>query len=138
MNARAPTVFMSYSARVTAPYAGRLEDAINRRFGDGTVYIDSNVRPADDFVDGIKKALDACHVMLVVIGPKWASLKGKRGPRLFEPRDFVRLEVETALHDPEVTVIPLLVKGARMPHPDQRRKACVDSRTSMGYSSASV
>jgi hypothetical protein len=119
VNAPTPMVFMSYRRGVTSPYAGRLGDAINQRFGDGTVFIDSNIEPAVDFVDGIKKALGACRVMLVVIGPKWAALKGRRGPRLSEPGDFVRLEVETALQNPEMTVIPLLVKGARMPHPDQ-------------------
>lgn len=119
VNAPAPMVFMSYRRGVTSPYAGRLEDAINRRFGNGTVFIDSNVEPAVDFVDGIKQALRTCRVMLVVIGPKWAALKGRRGPRLSEPGDFVRLEVETGLRNPEMTVIPLLVKGARMPHPDQ-------------------
>ena len=33
-----------------------------------------------------------------------------------DPEDFVRLEVETGLRRPEVTPIPVLVAGARMPN----------------------
>jgi hypothetical protein len=36
-------------------------------------------------------------------------------PRIENPRDLVRLEVETALKCPAVRVIPVLVDGAEMP-----------------------
>jgi hypothetical protein len=58
-------------------------------------------------------------VLLVVIGPAWGTITDDEGQvRIADPQDFVRLEVETALRRPDVTVIPLLVGGARMPDPD--------------------
>jgi hypothetical protein len=44
---------------------------------------------------------------------------GDGGSRIADPSDFVRLEVETALRAADVTVIPVLVEGARMPAPEQ-------------------
>jgi hypothetical protein len=58
--------------------------------------------------------------MVVVIGPRWATIEGKHGGRrLFEPRDWVRHEVETALRRPDVQVLPVLVAGAEMPAPEE-------------------
>jgi hypothetical protein len=55
----------------------------------------------------------------VVIGPAWGTITDDEDHvRIADPEDFVRLEVQTALRRPEVTVIPLLVAGARMPDPD--------------------
>ena len=111
-------IFISYRRGVASPYAGRLSDAITRRFGEGAVFFDTNLEPAVDFVKSITAALESCRVMLAVIGPRWATIKGRHGqPRLWDARDFVRVEVEAALQDPTVTVIPLLVRGARMPDP---------------------
>jgi hypothetical protein len=50
------------------------------------------------------------------MAPRWATVEDEQGrARLADPEDFVRLEVETALQRPEVTPIPVLVAGARMP-----------------------
>ena len=38
--------------------------------------------------------------------------------RITDPEDFVRLELEIALKRSDVTLIPVLVSGARMPNPD--------------------
>lgn len=76
--------------------------------------------PGVDFVNRITDAVADCDVLLVVIGPGWATLPNDRGgPRLSDAGDYVRLEVETALGNPDVTVIPLLVGGARMPRADE-------------------
>jgi uncharacterized membrane protein YeaQ/YmgE (transglycosylase-associated protein family) len=64
--------------------------------------------------------LGACESMVVVIGPRWATVKGKSGQcRLFESRDFVRYEVETAMRRSDVKVLPVLVGGAEMPEADE-------------------
>ncbi len=53
------------------------------------------------------------------MGPRWATGTDADGAiRIADPDDFVRLEVETALERADVTVIPVLVGGARMPDPD--------------------
>lgn len=119
MNATAPRVFISYRREETAAHTGRLYDAIAARFGDRNVFLDVDMAPGVDFVERINQAVGACDVLLAVIGPSWATLADDEGhPRLADPEDFVRLEIETALRRPDVTVIPVLVGGARMPDPD--------------------
>jgi hypothetical protein len=111
-----PRLFISYRRHDTARHAGRLYDAITERLGAHNVFMDIELRPGIDFVEQIGRAVDACDVMLVLVGPRWATLEARDGsPRLADPEDFVRLEVETGLRRPDVAVIPVLVSGARMP-----------------------
>lgn len=119
MNATAPQVFISYRREETAGHAGRLYDSMVTRFGEPHVFVDVELAPGIDFVQRIKEAVGACHVLLVMIGPRWAAVTDDEGQqRIADPDDFVRLEVETALSRPDVTVIPVLVAGAQMPDPD--------------------
>jgi hypothetical protein len=68
-----------------------------------------------DFVHAIEKALAGARVVLVLIGNTWATETGQDGnPRLGDPRDFVRLEIATALAQ-GLPVVPVLVEGAQMP-----------------------
>ena len=83
------------------------------------VFVDVDLAPGVDFVQRISEAVGECRVLLVIIGPRWASLTDDEGAtRIADPDDFVRLEVETALRRAEVTVIPVLVAGAQIPDPD--------------------
>lgn len=119
MSTSEPRLFISYRREEAAGHAGRLYDAISARFGDHNVFMDIELPPGIDFVERIRQAVGACHVLLVVVGPRWATLQADEGtPRLADPDDFVRLEVETALRRPDLTVIPVLVAGARMPEPE--------------------
>jgi hypothetical protein len=87
------------------------------RFGESNVFMDVDMEPGVDFVERITEAVGACRVLIIVIGPRWATLEDEQGrARLADPDDFVRLEVETALRRPDVTPIPVLVAGARMPN----------------------
>ena len=112
-----PKVFITYRREETGPHAGRLYDAMVARFGEGNVFMDVDMAPGVDFIERITEAVAACHVLIVVMGPRWATVEDERGrARLADPEDFVRLEVETALRRPEVTPIPVLVAGAQMPN----------------------
>ncbi len=109
-------VFISYRREDSAAYAGRLYDAMVARFGEGNVFMDLDLAPGVDFVERITEAVGACQVLIEVIGPNWATVKdAEGGVRIADPDDFVRLELEIALGRPDVTVIPVLVSGARMP-----------------------
>lgn len=121
MSAAGPKVFISYRREQTAGHAGRLHDAIATRFGEAHVFMDVDLEPGIDFVQRIREAVGGSRVLLVIMGPGWATASGGDGdePRIADPDDFVRIEVETALQRPDVTVIPLLVAGARMPDPDE-------------------
>jgi TIR domain len=115
-----PKVFISYRREETAGHAGRLYDAMSSRFGNGNVFMDVDMAPGVDFVQRIKDAVGGCHVLLVIIGPRWSTITdGAIAPRLADPDDFVRLEVEEGLRRANVTVIPVLVGGARMPEPSE-------------------
>ncbi|MQA75623.1 MAG: TIR domain-containing protein [Solirubrobacterales bacterium] len=119
MSTTTPKVFISYRREDTAGHAGRLYDSMAARFGEGRVFVDVDLEPGIDFVQRITEAIGLCQVLLVIIGPRWTTLADDAGePRIADRDDFVRLEVETALRRAEVTVIPVLVAGAKMPDAD--------------------
>lgn len=109
-------VFICYRREETAAHAGRLYDAMVARFGERNVFMDVDIAPGVDFVERITEVVSGCLVLILVMGPSWATVEDEEGnPRIADPDDFVRLEVETALRRPDVTPIPVLVAGARMP-----------------------
>jgi hypothetical protein len=89
------------------------------RLGAGRVFKDvDTIEPGDDFAEVITGAVQACAVLLAVIGGRWLTAAGPDGRRLDDPDDFVRLEIEAALAR-GVRVIPVLVDGTTMPRPVQ-------------------
>lgn len=109
-------VFICYRREESAAHAGRLYDAMVDRFGEGNVFMDVDLAPGVDFVARIGEVVAACRVLIVVMGPRWATVEDENGEvRIADPDDFVRLEVQTGLSRPEVTPIPVLISGARMP-----------------------
>lgn len=110
------TIFISYRREESAGHAGRVYDHLHERFGRDRVFMDvTAIEPGADFVETIDRAVGACAALLVVIGPRWLECTGATGGRrLDDPRDFIRLEVATALRR-NVRVIPVLVQGAMMP-----------------------
>ena len=112
-------VFISYRREDSAGYAGRLHEALERRFGEGEVFRDVDaLEPGQDFVDAIADRLRGCRAALVVIGRGWLNAADAAGqPRLAQHEDYVRLEVAQALSRPELLVIPVLVEGTAMPAP---------------------
>ena len=107
-------IFLSYRRDDAAGQAGRLRDALVARYGAASVFHDvSTIRPGEDFVTAVTTAVDACDVMLVVIGPRWATAL-QAHEREDEPEDYVRLEVATALGRGK-RMIPVTVAGAMLP-----------------------
>jgi hypothetical protein len=111
-----PGIFISYRREDSAGDAGRLADHLHQRFGAARVFLDiDTIEPGTDFVDVLQASVQQTAVMLVVIGPRWATLRGADGtPRLEDPKDFVRHEVEAALGR-GIPVVPVLVQGAALP-----------------------
>jgi formylglycine-generating enzyme required for sulfatase activity len=107
-------IFISYRSEDTAGYGRQLKEALRQRFGtDQVFWAKDSIPPGRDFEQAIKKALNSCEVLLVVIGQHWLlSAAGWN-----RQNDYVRLEIATAL-DKNVLVIPVLVQGAGMPRPD--------------------
>jgi Flp pilus assembly protein TadD len=119
----APTpgrIFLSYRREETAFSAGWLYDRLAQRYGGDQVFKDvDSVQLGDDFVEVITEAVGSCDVLLAVIGDQWLTITGEdERRRLDDPDDFVRLEIEAALSR-NVRVIPILVRGARIPRADE-------------------
>jgi hypothetical protein len=110
-------IFISYRRDDTAGYAGRLFDHLSAHFGPKNVFMDiDTIEPGDDFRKVVRNAVGSCDVVLVMIGKQWLDMADSRGNRrLDNPKDWVRVEISTALSDPDVRVIPVLVRGASMP-----------------------
>ena len=107
-------VFLSYrrddTQFITSFIYQQLEDP--SAFGLGSVFMDiDDIPPGVDFRDVIDDAVSQCEFFVAVIGKHWAT------PRLMNPNDFVRLEIEAALQR-QIPVTPLLVDGAVMPRVD--------------------
>lgn len=143
---RAVKVFLSYRRGEAGGYAGRLADTLRQRLGARSVFQDvAAITPGQDFASAIDRALDECDAVLTVIGPGWlASATPQAAPRLFDPDDYVRLELTRALHR-NVPVVPVLVGGAALPTatalPEElkglvHRQAASRSATSSSWSRA--
>jgi hypothetical protein len=109
-------VFLSYRRGDAGGHAGRLTDALLQRMGPRSVFQDvTTISPGEDYTVAIDRALADCDAALVVIGPGWLSAATPQGTRrLFEPDDYVRVELATVLRR-DIRVIPVLVGGARLP-----------------------
>jgi TIR domain len=108
-------IFVSYR-RQDSPYvAAVLKDRLERRFGGDSVFFDiDNIPVGADFRKHIEAAVGQCVAMLVLIGDSWLAPVEGRKNRLFEPRDYVRMEIEAALGR-KIPVVPVLVANADMP-----------------------
>jgi hypothetical protein len=108
-------VFISYRRDDAAGYAGRLEEALEKRLGRGSVFRDVlDIAPGADFVAAIRQRLGGAQTVLVLIGPRWAGGDTPGARRIDDAQDFVRLEVQEALAS-GAHVIPVLLPGATMP-----------------------
>ena len=109
-------IFLSYRREDSSGHAGRLYDRLSQRFGDDNLFMDvDNISPGLNFVEVIQNAVGACEVLLAVIGRQWLTSTDSQGQRrLDNPKDYVRLEIVTAL-ERKIHVIPFLVDGVSMP-----------------------
>jgi hypothetical protein len=63
-------IFISYRRHDSSHLAGRLYDRLADRFGEGQVFIDvDTIEPGVDFAEEISRAVAACQVLLVILGP---------------------------------------------------------------------
>lgn len=110
------TVFISYRRQDTVGHAGRIYDRLVDRYGSEGVYRDvDSGQLGEDFAETIRSKVEACGVLLALIGPAWLKATDDTGGwRLAHDHDFVRIEISTAL-ERGIRVIPVLLQGATMP-----------------------
>jgi TIR domain len=109
-------VFICYRREDAPATTGRIYDHLVQSFGEGSVFKDVDSIPIGaDFPSHIQRILRQATAQVVVIGPRWLDSRDEAGqPRLQNPGDFVRQEIETGLAS-GIPVIPVLVEGATMP-----------------------
>lgn len=114
-------IFISYRRGDCQAQANGLNDGLRHRLPDAHIFMDIDSIPLGaDFEQHIRDEIRACDVVLVLIGDEWLDMTDGQGTRrLDKPRDFVRLEVESALVEARVRVVPVLVEGAEVPPPDE-------------------
>ena len=110
-------VFISYRRDDSGGFAGRIYDRLANRLGRDNVFFDVDaIPPGRDFTEVLSERVGNCDALLAVIGKRWSADSQNRR-RLYDPEDFVRIEIEAALSR-NVPVIPVLVDGATMPRPE--------------------
>jgi hypothetical protein len=113
-------IFISYRRDDAAPWAGRVYERLAQDFKRDQIFMDvDNIAPGLDFVRELERQVGQCNVLIAVIGKDWTRARNAKGQRrLDDPRDFVRIELESAL-ERDIRVIPVLVDGAGMPLADE-------------------
>jgi len=109
-------IFISYRRADSAGHVGRLYDHLIQHFDKKEIFLDvGTIKPGEDFVAIIEKVVGSCDVLIAVIGPKWLDIRDENGKRKLEkPKDYVRLEIATAL-ERDILVVPVLIERALMP-----------------------
>jgi hypothetical protein len=112
------SIFISYREEDSA-YARRLADALKDRYGDERVFIDTDLLKPDSprttsIFENFETNADR-QITLVLIGTDWIYGRNDRGlSRLNDPRDGVRMRIETALLS-SYPITSVLIRGAYMP-----------------------
>jgi len=75
----------------------------------------TGISPGADFARVIQDTVGTCHVLIAIIGRHWTTITDASNRRRLDlADDYVRHEIATALSR-NITVIPILVRGAEMP-----------------------
>ncbi len=114
-----PNIIVSYRRDDTRHITGRIFDRLEQHYGKSHVFMDiDNIPVGMDFRQHILNTIDHCDALVAVVGPRWIGTEPSGQPRISEPNDWVRIELETALTK-DIPVIPVLIDRARMPKPDE-------------------
>ncbi|TVP63147.1 MAG: TIR domain-containing protein [Leptolyngbya sp. LCM1.Bin17] len=116
----ANAIFISYRRSDSNDVSGRIYDRLAAHFGKAVIFKDVHSIPYGvDFPTYIQQELGKCQVLLAVIGLTWLTVERDGQRRLEDPKDWVRIEIETALENSAIVVIPVLAGGALMPKAEE-------------------
>lgn len=112
----ARSIFISYRRLTNVDITGRIYDRLTAHFGKNSVFKDIDSIPFGvNFRHHLEQEVSHCPVLLAIIDPQWLTVADAHGkPKLANPSDWVRVEIETALRRDRL-VIPVLVNGATLP-----------------------
>ena len=109
-------IFLSYRRSDSADVTGRIYDKLIQTFAKKQIFKDVDSIPLGvDFRQHLNKKVGECNVLIAIIGAQWIEPNVPKGQkRIDDEKDFVRIEIESALQR-KIPVIPVLVRGAQMP-----------------------
>ena len=110
-------VFINYRREDTPGFAGRIFDRLRNHFPSDQLFMDVvGIEPGRNFIEELYRQISQCAAFLCVIGEDWLDIKDGSGDRrLDSAADFVRMEIELALHH-NILIVPVLVNKAVMPN----------------------
>lgn len=111
-------IFISYRRGESIAVARLIYEHIKEKTKtkQANIFFDvTSIAPGLKFRDYIRERLIKCSTMIAIIGADWAGAKGVLVPRIRSPRDFVRMEVETAL-ELGLRIIPVLTDMKHLPN----------------------
>ncbi len=108
-------IFVSYKHDDEPQFTGLVVKELEKHWAD-QVFFDNKIPGGEKWKDSIGNAIRICPVMVVVIGKNWeAGSDQKKGTGLFDPENWVRKEIVTAIENRSY-IIPVLVNGrSRLP-----------------------
>ncbi|HEY1389837.1 MAG TPA: SUMF1/EgtB/PvdO family nonheme iron enzyme [Ktedonobacterales bacterium] len=128
-------IFISYRRDDSQATVDHIYDRLKDHFGRDAIFMDvDSIPPGYSFPGYVKSVLRQCRIALIVIGPSWLSVLSHDGPykgqpRIADPADFVRVEIEQTLAlapvnddgrpTSDLLLMPVLVQSARMPHAEE-------------------
>jgi hypothetical protein len=79
-----------------------------------------------DFRTELRRRLERCTVLVVIIGPSWLTSRDDSGRlRLDKPTDYVRMEIEESLKR-KIRIVPITLNDVRLPLADELPKEIAD------------
>lgn len=113
-------IFISYRRSDAGGSTTAIRKTLIDQFGSEAVFHDvDSISLGAEFPQALRSELARAAVVLAVIGRGWLLAANEYNQRRIDfEDDWVAIELSTALKLPEVTLIPVLVDGARMP-PEQ-------------------
>jgi hypothetical protein len=92
-------IFLNYRREDTAGFVQALFLQLEQSFPGDSVFMDvaGGIGAGHDFAQVIEEQVDACDVMLALIGPNWLTVRDEAGkPRVENPGDYVRTHRNTS------------------------------------------
>jgi formylglycine-generating enzyme required for sulfatase activity len=87
-------------------------------YPNDSVFMDVRIPLGADFPKHLNEVLNECDVLISVVGPRWLGQRKGRPFRIHDEKDWIRLEIETALQR-GIVILPVLVEHAHMPTESQ-------------------
>jgi len=114
-----PMIVISYRRADTGMIVGRIFEQLEKHFGKDSVFMDiENIPGGMDFREHITTILQRCDILVALIGPNWNKADDNGQPRIQNPGDWVRIEIETALAK-RIPIIPILIDRTPPPKPEE-------------------